>query len=190
MPPAADEDLFKASTAETWKLLILEKSFSNLALHECLHVNLGNHRTSPPAPEELCLKHSRQTGYVIISGISALISEKQQIGQLEIGSTNFSKFFDALTCWHFTFARFKGSTNGSDVPQPDIFLQMIKVLWHTAFMELVTNFDILERSLERDGPDSPSAQYDLDYAYRWANSNDAHRCILHTHTLLNMVGLM
>lgn len=189
MPPAADDSLFNAPTAEAWKKLILDKSCTNTPLRECLHINLHDHRASQPTVEELRLKYSRQTAYVVINGISALVSEKQQMGQLQSSSINFSTCFDALTCWHFTFAR-PNVRNTQNASQSDVILRMITVLWHTVFMELVTNFDILERAVGRDGPDSPTAQHDLDYAHQWANSKDAERCILHVHALLHSVGLM
>ena len=189
MPPAADDSIFNATTAEAWKLQILDQSFGNTPLRECLHVNLHAHLPSQPAVEELHLKNSRQTAYVVINGISALVSEKQQMGQLVHSSTEFSTCFDALTCWYFTFAR-PDWRNANDGSQSDVFLRMIVVLWHTIFMELVTNFDILERAVGRDGSDSPTAQHDLDYAYQWANSKDAQRCIFHAHSLLHLVGQM
>jgi hypothetical protein len=189
IPPAADDSLFNALTAEAWKQQVLDTPFRNAPLRECLHVNLHAHLPSQPVVEELHLKNSRQTAYVVINGISALVSEKQQMGQLGPGSTDFSTCFNALTCWHFTFVHPSWS-NANDTSQSDVFLRMITVLWHTVFMELVTNFDILERAVGRDGPDSPTAQHDLDYAYQWANSKDAQRCIFHAHTLLHSVGLM
>lgn len=189
IPPAADDDLFNAPTADAWKQLVMDKSFINAPLRECLHVNLQDHRPSQPVIQELGLKQSTQTAYVVINGISALVSEKQQMGQLGAGSIDSSTCFDALTCWHFTFACTTVS-DFNDASQSDIFLRMIKVLWHTVFMELVTNFDVLERAVGRDGPGSPTAQHDLEYAREWANSKDAERCILHTHMLLQLIGGM
>lgn len=111
------------------------------------------------------------------------------MGQLGPGSTDFSTCYDALACWHFTFAR-PDRSNANGTSQSDAFLRMIIVLWHTVFMVLVTNFDILERVAGRDGPDLPTAQQDLNYAYQWANSKHAQRCILHAHSVLQLVGLM
>jgi hypothetical protein len=189
IPPAADDDLFNAPTADAWKQIVMDKSFINAPLRECLHVNLKGHRPSQPVIQELGLKHSTQTAYVVINGISALVSEKQQMDQLKAGSADFSTCFDALTCWNFTFACTTVS-DSNEASQSNIFLRMIKVLWHTVFMELVTNFDILERAVGRDGSDSPTAQPDLDYARKWANSKDAERCILHAHMLLQLIGGM
>ena len=97
---AADDDLFNAPTATAWKRLMLTQSFPKPALNECLHVNLYSHHASQPALEELCLKQSRETGYVVLNGISALICEKQQMGQLTPNSTNFAMYFEALICWY------------------------------------------------------------------------------------------
>ena len=190
VPQAADDDLFNAPTATAWKRLMLTQSFPKPALNECLHVNLYSHHASQPALEELCLKQSRETGYVVLNGISALICEKQQMGQLTPNSTNFAMYFEALICWYFTFASSDGQTNTNDTIQSDSLLHMIRVLWHTVFMELVTDFDSLERAVGRDGPDNRTAEQDLAYAYQWANSKNAQRCILHARALLYSLGAM
>jgi hypothetical protein len=189
LPPAADDNLFNAPTAAAWKQLMLKQSFPKPALCECLHHNLYNHHASQPTLEELRLKHSVQTAYVVINGISALVSEKQQMGQLVPSSTTFAMCFNELICWYFTFAHSDGETNVSDTSWPDVLLH-IRVLWHTVFMELVTDFDILERAVGKDGPDSPTAEHDLAYARQWANSKEAQRCILHAHSLLYSLGAM
>src|ERR1700709_2181000 len=70
IPPAADDDLFNAPTADAWKQIVMDKSFTNAPLRECLHINLKGHRPSHPVIQELGLKHSTQTAYVVINGIS------------------------------------------------------------------------------------------------------------------------
>lgn len=190
VPPAADDKLFDAPTAVAWKQLMLDQSFHNPALRECLHINICGHHASEPALEELRLKHSRQTAYVVINGISALVSEKQQMGQLESSSTHFATYFDVLICWYFTFAHPDRPRSMNGTSRSDAFLHMITVLWHTVFMELVTNFDTLERAVGKDRPDSSTAEHDLAYARQWANSKAAQRCILHAHALLHLLGAM
>jgi hypothetical protein len=190
VPPAADDKLFNAPTALAWKKLMLELLFAKTPLRDFLHVNLYSHRALQPAPEESRLKHSRQTAYVVLNGISALVSEKQQMMQLAARSTNFQMYYDALVCWYSTFADPGGSINITDTSHSDVLLPMIKILWHTVFMQLVTNFNILERAVGRDGLDVPTAEDDLVYARNWANSKEAQRCILHAHALLQLLGSM
>ena len=190
VPPAADSELFGAPSASTWKQLMLRQSFPKPALHKCLHINLYTHSASQPTPEELSCRNGRHTAYVVLNGISALVSEKQQTGQLVPASAEFEKYFDALMCWIHTFAEPKTISHIYDVSAREVDHGMVMVLWHVVFMELVTNFDILERAVGRDGLASPSADIDLAYARQWANSMEGQRCIAHVDALLYLLGAM
>jgi hypothetical protein len=190
VPAAADSELFYAPSASTWKQLMLKQSFPKPALHECLHFNVYSHNASQPTPEELSCLNGSHTAYVILNGISAFISEKQQTGQLAPASAEFVRHFDALMCWFFTFGDLKYPSHNHHRVLPDVNHGMIMVLWHAVFMELVTNFDILERAIGRDGPDTPTAHTDLAYAHQWANSVEGQRCMVHVDALLYTLGAM
>ncbi|CZR69508.1 uncharacterized protein PAC_19408 [Phialocephala subalpina] len=190
VPAAADSELFHAPSASTWKQLMLKQSFPQPALHECLHFNVYSHNALHPTPEELSCRNGSHTAYIVLNGISAFISEKQQTGQLAPASVEFGRYFDALMCWFFTFADLKTPSHIHHKSSPDVSHGMIMVLWHAVLMELVTNFDILERAIGRDGPDSPTAQADLAYARQWANSVEGQRCTVHVDALLYSLGAM
>ena len=184
LPIAADDSVFHAATAIEWRDQMLRRRESQTPLHKCMHVNLHPHPYDHPLPEELSCKSSRLTAYVILCGISATVSERQQMGQLEPDSANFKKFFEALMCWYFTFQ----ADQDKDHAQNDAFCLMI--LWHTVFMNLLANFDILERAIGRDGSHISSFEADQQYATTWAASLEARRCILHAHAIQNILGTM
>jgi hypothetical protein len=190
IPPAADDELFDAPSASTWKRLMLEQPPTQPILNQCLHVNLHHHKAIHPMPEELRLRNGRFTAYVILNGISASVSEKEEAGQLLPMSPTFEQHFDALMCWYFTFAHAGESQSSKIQSQPDAFHHMIMVLWHCTFMALVTDFNILERAAGREGPENETLEADIAYTRQWANSNDAQRCIIHVHALLCSLGAM
>ena len=184
LPVAADDDLFHAPTAAEWRDQMLLRMEQRPPIHKCMHINLPPHQYIEPLPQELSCKSSRLTAYVILCGVLTSICEKQQMDQLESGSSNFEKYFEALMCWYFTFQL----DHERDLIQADPFCLMI--LWHTAFMNLLANFNILERAIGRDGSETSSAESDHLYATKWASSTEAKRCILHIHAIQNILGTM
>lgn len=181
---AADDNLFNAPNATVWREKMLHQTGSRLPVHECLHTNLHDDG-SQPLPQELSWKNSHFTAYAILHGISASISEKQQMSQIRPASANFAKYFDALICWYHTFEKDTRFSEPKHVSRPDTLCLL--VLWHTVFMSLVTNFNNLERAIGRNGV---TLEADLAYAASWATSKEAQRCILHAHALLYSLGAM
>jgi hypothetical protein len=184
LPVAADDELFNAPTAAEWRERMLLRMKQLPSIHKCMHVNLPPHQYTEPLPEELSCKSSRLTAYVILCGILTSICEKQQMDQLEPGSSYFEKYFEALMCWYFTFQ----FDHEKEPIQIDPLCLMI--LWHTAFMNLLANFNILERAIGREGSQTSSAESDHLYVATWASSTEAKRCILHVHAIQNILGMM
>jgi hypothetical protein len=184
LPIAADDDLFHAPTAAEWRGRMLLRNEQPSPVHKCMHVNLPRHKYTEPLPQELACKSSSLTAYVILCGILTTICEKQQIDQLEPGSANFDKYFEALMCWYFTFQ----VEREKDPVTADPLCLMI--LWHTAFMNLLANFNTLERAIGRDGSQPSSADSDHHYAIKWASTTEAKRCILHVHAIQNILSTM
>ena len=186
---AADDSLFNAPTASAWRDQVRLQAPSRPLIHEILHANSRIHDCSNPLSEELICRGSRFTAYVMLHGIYASICEKQQMGHLDPAFTDFGKYSDALMCWYFTFEVNRSNPSFHEAsPRSDTFCLMI--LWHTVFMNLLANFDTLERAIGRDGPDTASASEDIGYAIQWAKSIEARRCILHAHALQNALGTM
>ncbi|TKA66028.1 hypothetical protein B0A49_08116 [Cryomyces minteri] len=168
---AADDSVFNAPTAAAWKEQMLLRQDSKLPIRNCLHVNMEFHHYSQPLPSELVCTPSSFTAYVILHGISAGVCEQQQSGRLDLSSTNFSKHYDTLMCWYFTFQAGKNTWSKDDVVPGDPFYLMI--LWHTVFMNLLADFNILERAIGRDGLRVDSSEQDHVYAVQWASSSQA-----------------
>lgn len=188
VPVAADDDIFNAPSAAIWREKMLRQSASRIPVHECLHVNHHHDHGSRLLPQELSWKNSHFTAYVILYGISSTISEKQQMGQIRPASANFNTYFEALICWYRTFQRDVGVSENQNIQRPDTLCLM--VLWHTVFMSLVTDFNVLERAVGRNGAENWTLDADLAYATSWATSREAQRCILHAHALLYSLGAL
>lgn len=185
---AADDSLFNAPTAATWRDQLRIQPPSKPSVHECIHVNQHPHHYTQQVAAELLCGQSRFTAYVMLHGIYASVCEKQQIGHLAPSSPNFTKYCDALMCWYFTFEIQRSVHNARDTPQSDSFCLMI--LWHTIFMNLLADFNTLERAIGRDGLDNTSTDPDHVYALQWAASPEARRCILHAYALESTLGTM
>ena len=59
----------------------------------------------------------------------------------------------------------------------------LMALWHATFMNLLVDFNILERAIGRDSRSNTLLDSDLAYTAQWANSSAARRCILHAYAL-------
>ena len=185
---AADDSLFNAPTAVSWRDQLRLHPASKPSVHEILHINQHPHHYTQQVPSELVCGQSRFTAYVMLHGIYAGVCEKQQIGHLAPGSANFTKYCDALMCWYCTFEARGSVHNAKESPQSDSFCLII--LWHTVFMNLLADFNTLERALGREGMDTSSTDPDHLYALQWAASPEAGRCIMHIYALESALGTM
>lgn len=175
---AADDKVFNSATAFEWRNIMFQNIQSQTPLYRCLHINQPDHAPLQPPEEELPFKRSRFTGYFVLQSISARVSELQRRDQLQYGSRRFQELSDTLLCWYSTFERDHYSQRDQIVDDLDLL-----VLWYTTFMNLLTNFDKLERALGREGPNTPSVKDDIAYAIAWAASTSADRCILHAQAI-------
>ncbi|KAK5147361.1 hypothetical protein LTR04_000853, partial [Oleoguttula sp. CCFEE 6159] len=161
LPVAADDVVFNAPTAAAWKERMLLRQDTRLTIRNYLHVNMELHHYSQPLPAELVCMPSSFTAYVVLHGISASVCEQQQSGRLDPGAPSFSKHYDTLMCWYFTFRAGKFSVSKDVIIPCDQFCLMI--FWHTVFMHLLVDFNILERAIGRDGSMAGSAERDHYY---------------------------
>ena len=60
------------------------------------------------------------------------------------------------------------------------------VLCHEIFMQLLVNFDELERAVGRDGSDA--AVDSLQYVRLWSSSIEARRCVIHASLIYRQIG--
>jgi hypothetical protein len=59
----------------------------------------------------------------------------------------------------------------------EMWAKPLRILWHSIFLLLYSNLDLLERACGRDGPEA--AQEAIGYARQWANSDEATRSLIH-----------
>jgi hypothetical protein len=79
--------------------------------------------------------------------------------------------------WHGRFeGEFPNETQARDTLD-------LTTLWHATFMNLLVDFDKLERALGRDGLQSESLDSDIVDAVSWSTSLVADRCVLHAYAI-------
>ncbi|KAH8585707.1 hypothetical protein B0O99DRAFT_120472 [Bisporella sp. PMI_857] len=185
IPVAADDDLFNAPTAIKWKEQMLIRSASRLPIREVLHTSNDLGSLSQKDPR---LKTNYYTAYFALYTLAATINEQQQLNQVCPGSLNRVTYVDALINWHHTFQD-EGTLNGLGNNSWSDPL-CLPGLWHTVFMSLFANFDLLERAIGRDVAEDAALESAHTAAVEWANSKESERCILHAQALLRAIGAM
>lgn len=163
---ASDEDVFNASNASQWMTRILSKS----PIRE----------TQMPIPIDA---KSQYSFYVTLQNIIAAICESQSRELLTANSQNLKRLSNDLISWYHRFEDQHPMATDSDS------FDLI-VLWHTAFMNLLVDFNKLEQGLGRDGLHIPSLESDIAYAVNWSKSIAADRCILHAFAIQNALSHM
>ncbi|KAE9372561.1 hypothetical protein N431DRAFT_558369 [Stipitochalara longipes BDJ] len=163
---AAHEDVFNAPNASRWMARILSKSSTTET------------QLSTPINAK-----SQFSFYVTLQNINARICESQSRELLIADSQHLKRLSNDLLSWHRQFQDERPVTVDSDS------FDLI-VLWHTAFMNLLVDFNKLERGLGRDGLHIPSLESDIAYAVTWSKSAAADRCILHAFAIQNALSNM
>ena len=115
---------------------------------------------------------------MLLHGIGAAVQESNAAGPLT--AADRAKFTDALICWYHAYEKSRPAN------ESDPFSLM--VLWHEIFMQLLVDFDELERAIGRDGPDE--AADSLKYAYVWSSTIEARRCVIHGSLIYRQIGSM
>jgi hypothetical protein len=105
------------------------------------------------------------TAYAFLAGIAARICETRKLGELDDSAR--SEFVKSLVEWYQEFSR------SSDTTDP----LCLMVLWHSTFMALLADLDMLERAVGRDTPEALESST-KDFR-QWVSSLDAKRCIVH-----------
>ena len=178
LPAAASNALFDANTAAQWAGLVKELSPRPVKLSTHIHAHQPQHTCNRPLEAELACKNSRFSCYVLLHGIGASVQESNISGPMT--SANKAKFTDALICWYHAYGR--------AMPENEIDPCSLMILYHEIFMQLLVDFNELERAIGRDGPDE--AAYALEYIRPWSSSLEAKRCVIHASLIHRQAGLM
>jgi len=162
MPLASKSTLFIASNADQW-IATLRK--------EELRTRNGESRSNGGLGSQQNLSRSgiaspgSFTAYAFLAGIAARICESRKLGELDHSAR--SEFEKSLVEWHQEFSRSDDKTDPL----------CLMVLWHSTFMTLLADLDMLERAVGRDTPEAPESTTE-DFRH-WSSSLDAKRCIVH-----------
>jgi hypothetical protein len=170
LPLTGSHELWVASNAAQWKIALgRQRSASDsnqngaIAGSSFLPIGIG-------LPNRFQL-------YITLEGINARIasSRASSVARDQEVFTRFEKqliqFFDQ----HL-------QANGAS-PASDPFC--LEVLWHSAFISLLADFNCLELAIGREGY-KESLRY-RDHAHQWASSPDALRCAIHGAMILRKV---
>ncbi|KAJ5794867.1 hypothetical protein N7457_001466 [Penicillium paradoxum] len=167
-PRLASDELFSAPTASKWAEIFRQTLQSQA--EEQLHPQLL--RSLDPFP--VTGHDSRFTAYGILEGISARLIDARQSHEFDhLISQNTSNL---LIQWWETY-------NTTD---PDPFC--LPVLWHSIFISLYADMDLLEQGIGRDG--RIQALEASAPAREWACSLNASRCLVHASLIARYLERM
>lgn len=164
LPQLCSDELFAAPNANNWSSLVSEIQMKEL-MEECSpssaqvpHNVSGSRFRDVSSHFELC---------AILESIGSLARENRD--SVAEWPCTAQKCQELLRRWYVKYLPSIMHSNH------DTFCLMI--LWHSTFMDLHANFDVLECACGREG--SEVAQKHLAYAQTWVQSVDAKRCLLH-----------
>lgn len=152
LPIISSDELFAASNANAWRELVLQQNRSSV---------------SRPMRERGHQGTSDFQLYATLESISAMACECQE--PFSTTPHEAQKCQEMLLSWYKTHL----STAGAG----EVWAYPLRILWHSTFILLYSNLDILERACGRDGPEA--AQEAIGYARKWANSREATRSLIH-----------
>ncbi|PWY90297.1 hypothetical protein BO94DRAFT_574081 [Aspergillus sclerotioniger CBS 115572] len=154
-PLLASEALFMAPTAARWADLYKQTSYTTPRISPDLHFYNAGH-------------YSRFAVYSVLESINAHVIEARLSNSLsQYRSDELSRL---LVHWWRRY-----SPHSSQYEEEDPF--SLPVLWHSIYMSLYTDMDLLERAIGRNG--HAAALKSHDAVYVWAGSLDASKCLVH-----------
>ncbi|GFF48271.1 hypothetical protein IFM51744_06785 [Aspergillus udagawae] len=157
LPTISSDDAFAANNASAWKELVhqqIQKSGSRTPLPNVVQ----EQRPGGTSDFELC---------AMLESISAVACERQE--PLSTTPHLTEKCQEMLITWYETHLSTSAPGQVSAYP--------LRILWHSTFIVLYSNLDVLERACGRDGPEA--AQEAIGCARTWANSHEATRSLVH-----------
>jgi hypothetical protein len=165
LPLPSSNELFSAPNATVWKNLILQDQVKHLA---------ASRPQQPPSPSPIDLGPMRLPEVSNNFGLCAMLESISAIACESHEAASFApdtaqKCQRLLMLWYETYR--PSLIAGKDGAFP------LMILWHSIFVNLHANLDVLECACGREGHDV--SQEALGYAQKWATSSDAKRCLLH-----------
>jgi Fungal specific transcription factor domain len=168
LPVPSSNKKFNASSANQWASIMIEEGQLDSLTPRSPIFGLGQ---TDPMP-------SRFYAYTILEGVGAAICEARDSASHDTSCSG--KFRDELISWYDKFQRSQG-------PQENDPLCLM-ILWHSVFLTLFADFDMLERAIGKEGPEKAKDSFSSVVA--WASSTAAKRCIIHASLIQKQLETM
>jgi hypothetical protein len=158
LPRCCSDQLFVASTATQWHLMIKSLHSSPSSSEPQDHASVGTTVSSNT--------HASMNAYVLLAGHSAAIREARCATFTESMIVDFRR---RLTTWYEAYL--------PSIRHPSRDPHCLLVLWHETFMSLYVSFDLLERVIGREGPSIRDG--DLARIRGWVVEPEGQSCVIH-----------
>ncbi|KAJ6020317.1 hypothetical protein N7499_003601 [Penicillium canescens] len=155
-PRVASDALFTASTASRWAELYKKTPTQYLSL------------AIPEDPLQTAVAHSKFSAYGVLESINAHAIESRRSNVFDEHESR--RLSSMLMRWWRIY------TNHFPVDSEDDPFSL-PVLWHSVFIGIYADIDLLEQAIGRDGQEVASSSASLIRS--WASSLDASRCLVH-----------
>ncbi|CEJ57459.1 hypothetical protein PMG11_06151 [Penicillium brasilianum] len=170
LPLTGRHELWVASNTAQWKMA-LDRQRSASDFNQS-----GAIAGSSPLPIGIGLPNRFQL-YITLEGINARIANSRA-SHVTRDQEVFTRFENQLIQFFDQHLHANGAS-----PASDPFC--LEVLWHSAFISLLADFNCLELAIGREGYKESLSH--RDHAHRWASSPNATRCALHGAMILRKV---
>lgn len=167
-PQLASDDLFSAPSASRWALIYRE----SLRPQTPVPVYPLSHRLSDTFPTTG--QNSRFMAYGLLESINARLVDAKESNEFD--HLVCQEISDLLIKWWETYY----------TPTQDPFC--LPVLWHSIFISLYADLDLLEQSIGRDGH-RPILETSIPLQ-EWACSLNASRCLVHASLIAHYLERM
>ncbi|KAF2971874.1 hypothetical protein GQX73_g1659 [Xylaria multiplex] len=171
LPSCNSDELFFAPTAADWFSIVGKD-------HALSCKNTHVHAHSPlTVPSAEMTRRAQMFAYASLAGIMASIQEKRSSF---LDDTSKQCFRNLLLSWH--------NEHYKHIQGPRKNHINLLIFWHSAFMALYADSDLLERSIGRDGRQvAQEAREDID---SWAACPEARRGVLHALLVLKHLEML
>ncbi|PLB45062.1 hypothetical protein P170DRAFT_366085 [Aspergillus steynii IBT 23096] len=155
-PRIASDALFAAPSASRWAELYRQTPTP------CFSVPLQDD------PLQTAMTHSRFSAYGVLESINAHVIEARRSNNLDEHESK--RLSSMLMRWWRIY-----TTHFPQDAEDDVF--SLLVLWHSVFIGIYADIDLLEQASGRDGEDAASSSAPLIKS--WASTIDASSCLVH-----------
>ena len=180
LPVTSSNELWDAPSASSWKTKIQGEQYLGRSDHDTGFSSVNSILPDQSSSVGRRSSWSNFQVYVKLEALEARILDARQAQVAWCPITR--KTFESQLCQLFD----QNLRHKPDSAFGDQFC--LKILWHSAFMSLLVDFDRLELAIGREGYEECLKH--RDYADEWSSSEDARRCAIHGALILRNVQCM